>query len=319
MGMTKYDRLLFILNLLRTHRNLNAAKLAVECGVTERSIYRDVLSLSEANIPIYYDRGYKLASDSFLPPLNFDFEEYSSLKLALESTPLRKISSHAPALQRVRAKIESTLSKAVKDQRKVAPDTTHISIDTTMIEKKAHKFYGPIEHAISERKCLNLTYDSIESGTTNRVVEPYFIVFRGRAFYFVAFCRLRNEMRIFRIDRVESLTLSEEHFVPQKGVDPKSYFEGSWEIFSGKPAEVTVMFTGNAIRIITHTKHHPSERVEKLENGNILYHVTVNGLVEIQRWILGFGDQATVISPVELKNNLAKIGTHLVISYGNSN
>ncbi|RME19381.1 MAG: HTH domain-containing protein, partial [Candidatus Zixiibacteriota bacterium] len=47
--MPKSDRLLYILNLLRTRRNLNAARLAEECGVTERSIYRDIISLSEAN------------------------------------------------------------------------------------------------------------------------------------------------------------------------------------------------------------------------------------------------------------------------------
>ena len=80
MGMAKYDRLLYILNLLRSRKNLNARNIAEECGVTERSIYRDILSLSEANVPIYYDCGYKLASDNFLPPLNFDFDEYQFLK-----------------------------------------------------------------------------------------------------------------------------------------------------------------------------------------------------------------------------------------------
>ena len=88
MGMPKQDRLLYILNLLRARKNLNATQLAEECGVTERSIYRDILAISEANIPIYYDNGYKLATENFLPPLNFSFEEYSCLKIALESSPL---------------------------------------------------------------------------------------------------------------------------------------------------------------------------------------------------------------------------------------
>ena len=53
--MAKYDRLLYILNLLRSRKNLNAEMLAAECGVTERTIYRDIIALSDANIPIYYD------------------------------------------------------------------------------------------------------------------------------------------------------------------------------------------------------------------------------------------------------------------------
>ena len=106
MGMPKYDRLLHILNLLRARRNMNAAALARECGVTERSVYRDIISLSEANIPIYYDHGYRLASDNFLPPLNFDYEEYHCLRLALDSSPLAKAGYYAEVLRRVRAKVE---------------------------------------------------------------------------------------------------------------------------------------------------------------------------------------------------------------------
>jgi predicted DNA-binding transcriptional regulator YafY len=74
--MSKYDRLLHILNLLRSRRSLRAKDLARECEVTERTIYRDVLSLSSANVPVYFDDGYKLLSDAFLPPLNLTKEEF---------------------------------------------------------------------------------------------------------------------------------------------------------------------------------------------------------------------------------------------------
>src|SRR3990172_6750233 len=90
MGMTKYDRLLYILNVLRSRRAVNAARLDEECAVTERSIYRDIIALSEANVPIYYDHGYKLTSDNFLPPLNFTLEEYQALQLAIDSSPLQR-------------------------------------------------------------------------------------------------------------------------------------------------------------------------------------------------------------------------------------
>ena len=128
MGMPKHDRLLYILNLLRARKNLNAAQLAQECGVTERSIYRDILALSEANIPIYYDNGYKLASGNFLPPLNFTFEEYSCLKIALESSPLVQTGKYSDTLKMVQAKVEAGLSPQVKDIKRTTRDTTHIDI-----------------------------------------------------------------------------------------------------------------------------------------------------------------------------------------------
>ncbi|MCK4427433.1 MAG: HTH domain-containing protein [candidate division Zixibacteria bacterium] len=73
--MAKADRLLLILNLLRSRRNLKASNLAKECEVSERTIFRDIQALSEARVPIYFDSGYKLLTDAFLPPLNFTVDE----------------------------------------------------------------------------------------------------------------------------------------------------------------------------------------------------------------------------------------------------
>jgi predicted DNA-binding transcriptional regulator YafY len=321
MGMPKSDRLFFILNLLRARRNLNAILLARECGVTERSIYRDIISLSEANVPIYYDRGYKLASDNFLPPLNFTFEEYSCLKLALESSPLNRTGKHRPTLKRIKAKVDANISRQVKEQRKTAVDTTHIDIAVSQARvsqarKKGERFYSRIEEAIENNQCLQVRYESINSGLTTRVVEPYFIIFRGRAFYFVAYCRLRKELRTFRVDRIENVKLIDEHFVRRKGVNARDYFEGSWEVFSGEPVEVTVKFTQTAARVILSGKYHPKEEVEKLGEDEVVYRVTVRGLEEIKRWILGFGDEAEVLSPAELRESIRGITQSLSEKYG---
>jgi len=115
MGMPKYDRLLYILNLLRSRRNLNAGMLASECNVTERTIYRDIVALSEANIPIYYDNVYKYASGNFLPPLNFTVDEYMALRTALVSSPLYRTGHSRQLIKSVKTKIEACLSPKVKE------------------------------------------------------------------------------------------------------------------------------------------------------------------------------------------------------------
>ena len=318
MGMSKSARLLYILNLLRARRNLNAARLAEECGVTERSIYRDIISLSEANIPIYYDNGYKLASDSFLPPLNFTVEEYLCLKTALESSPLNKAEPHRETLKAAWAKIEAVLPERVRREQRFHSPATHIDITSTQEEKKAERFYSVIENAISEALCLKMEYDSVNSGRSSRVVEPHFIIFRGRAFYFVAYCRLRREFRTFRMDRVVSIKPTDEHFRPHLGIRPEDYFEGSWEIYKGEPVDVVVRFTGPAARLVRHSRHHPREEVEEIDTDTIEYRVRVNGMDEIARWILGFGDQAEVIQPVALRDRLAEIGRYFWRVYDGS-
>jgi predicted DNA-binding transcriptional regulator YafY len=313
--MTKHDRLLFILNLLRSRRTLNATALAGECAVTERTIYRDIISLSEAEIPIYYDRGYKLASDSFLPPLNFNFEEYVALKLALESTPLRRAAKYGEALRRVRAKVEAGLNQSVREKRRTAIDATWLDIASTEDPVAGEKFFAILESACSESRSLEIDYDSASSGLSKRLVDPYFIVFRAHAFYFVAHCHLRDDFRTFRIDRLRDVTPTERRFSRQKGVSVKTYFEGSWQLYTGQPIEVTVRFVGQAARVILLGKHHSSEWVEKKPDGSVLYTATVRGIEEFRRWVVGFGDEAKVLEPAELKDSLGRLGDFLRGAY----
>ncbi len=318
MGMNKYDRMLHILNLLRTRRNLNAQRLAEECGVTERSIYRDIISLSEMNVPIYYDNGYKLASDNFLPALNFSFEEYHLLKLALESSPLIKTGAYPGIFKSVKAKIESCLSERVRQEKKFTPETTHIENPVAGEKEKGERFYQTIEKAIASSNRIRIRYEAVESGTSERIVDPYFIIFRGRAFYFVGYCHLRKDFRTFRIDRVEEIEIMPESFVKDGSIHPETYFEGSWSIFSGESVDVEVLFTGAAARVVLSASHHPDEKVEQLDDGRVRYRVTTRGIEEIQRWIIGFGDEAEVIAPAELRRNLARIGSYLADRYNNS-
>lgn len=315
MGMNKYDRMLHILNLLRTRKNLNADRIAEECNCTERTIYRDLLSLSEMNIPIYYDNGYKLASDNFLPPLNFSFEEYQLLKLALESSPLIKTEKYQRVYHSLKAKIENCLSEQVVREKKYSPKTVHIDISDGNHSEKVQKFYESIEKAISSLSTISMEYESINSGVSQRKVDPYFIIFRGRAFYFVGYCHMKKDYRTFRINRIIDISLTKEHFVKKDDISPETYFEGSWSVYSGEPIEVEAIFKGNSARVIKTTSYNKDEKVEPIDDETVRYTVTVNGLEEIQRWLLGFGDEVEVVSPVELKENLYRVGYYLKNRY----
>jgi predicted DNA-binding transcriptional regulator YafY len=315
MKMAKYDRLLFILNLLRSRRNLNAGMIACECGVTERTIYRDIIALSEANIPIYYDNGYKYASDNFLPPLNFNIDEYLTLKTALESSPLYKGGHSRQIIKSIKNKIEACLSPAVKKEKRYSGEATDVNIKATHSKNFSEKFYATVEHGIKRQLLLNLEYNSIQSGIAQRQVEPYFLIFIERAFYFVGFCRLRGALRTFRIDRIINVTATETHFKARANINPTEYFKNSWGVYGGETEEIELTFSGSAARVIQLGQHHPSEKVNILKNGLVEYKVTVSGDEEICRWILGFGGEATVIRPLKLARKIQRIADEIRKNY----
>lgn len=312
--MNKYDRMLHILNLLRSKKNMNAEALAKECAVTERTIYRDIISLSEMEIPIYYENGYKLASDNFLPPLNFSYEEYQLLSKALDASPLIKTDLYRKAYKNIKAKIESSLSDRVKVEAKVHPDATHI--ENPLLDDDAHdQKYSALEKAIADQIRIEIDYESLSSPKEKRKVDPYFMIYRSNAFYLVGFCYKRNDFRTFRIDRISSVISLNESFNKKEGVTAQSYFEGSWSIYSGEPFTVEAVFSGPAAKVIKTTKHHEGEVLTEQADGTIRYLIEVKGLEEIQRWLVGFGEHVRVINPPELRANLNKLGQYFIQNY----
>ena len=315
MGMAKYDRLLYILNLLRTRRNLNAQALARECGVTERSIYRDMLALSEANVPIYFENGYKLASDNFLPPLNFSLEEYRFLKQAIDSSPLTQAAPYRQMADKLSAKIEAGLSERVRRDSRITPVVTHVAVESHADPRQAEKFFSVIEKAAASFTTVELKYDSVISGATERRVDPYFVVFRGSAFYFVGYCHLRKDFRTFRVDRIVDIAPTADRFVKKADIRPETYFETGWMVDGGKRVKVVIEFSGTAAKIVASGRYFPNARLDYLPGGALRYQVEVNGLTEIRRWILGFGDEARVIRPASLRKRLRRVGDYLASVY----
>ncbi len=313
--MSKYDRLLYILNLLRARRGLKASDLAKECEVSERTIYRDIIDLSSANIPIYFDDGYKFLTDAFLPPLNFSLEDYLLLKSSLTSSPLFQKSPKTLPAKRVLTKIEANLSSQLKNKIEATREPTKIELKQTSDFSKSTLWFNIIEQSILNHKSIKITYESLESGKSLREVDPYSLVFRRHAWYLIGFCHLRCQIRIFRLNRIKKITLLDKEFKRKSDFSLSDFFKDSWEIFQGELKEVEVRFYGKAVKVIESGDYHPSERVKKLKDGSVIYNVKVKGTDEILRWILGFGEEAEVLKPEELREKLKSIAVSLYNLY----
>ncbi len=107
------------------------------------------------------------------------------------------------------------------------------------------------------------------------------------------------------------LKTTDEEFKLRTNINPESYFEGSWQIYSGEPVEVVARLTGAAAKVVLTSTHHPDEIVEKTDEGKVVYRVVTRGIEEIQRWLLGFGADVEVLEPQELRESMRQIGGDL--------
>jgi predicted DNA-binding transcriptional regulator YafY len=313
--MTKSSRLLTILNLIRSNRSVSTPQLAKECSVSERTIYRDIQSLAEAGAPVYYDKGYRLIAGAFLPPLNLTTGEYIVLRSALQGSPYMEMKSYAGELKSVIAKVDAAINGQMTEKMRRQHARVQIAPRVTADAAKADTTMRLLRQAIDNDIVLKIDYHSVSSGEGIRLVDPYFIVFRGHAWYLLGFCHRHQEMRMFRIDRIRKLTFTDNQFVRDHSFTPDSFFQSSWDVFCGEPVEVKIQLTGRAAAIVSDGRRHPSEKVVKRKKGAVEYTVTVAGTEEIQRWIVGFGGEARVISPPELAESVCRTAREIVKNY----
>ncbi len=106
--MTRLERLLHLVNLFKAREKVTLNELIRECGVSKRTIYRDLETLSKMNVPIQYDNGYHLTGDISLPTFNFSEEEKELIGCSLKCSPLVKLSRFRDIIKDIERKILAT-------------------------------------------------------------------------------------------------------------------------------------------------------------------------------------------------------------------
>jgi len=182
--MSKFDRLLFILQLIKVRRNLTTKALAEECGVSERTIYRDVKSLSErTGVSIYYDKGYKLLAEAFLPPLNLDQDELIALWTGLQSDPVKANSQLLKSAKSILTKVETQLPDSVRRNFRHLREFIKIESKQSASMKEAINFQI-LKQAISESRKVDLVYEKTSKKSTYTQIEPKELVWKQNKWHF---------------------------------------------------------------------------------------------------------------------------------------
>lgn len=318
--MSKYERLarlLKIITLVKSNHKLTRSDLARLCEVDSvRTIQRDIKSLAIAEVPIFWSGdGYEIMPNFFLPPLALSVEEALSLLLSASAYSDGEGKFHESSIESAISKIVDTLPETTR--KLVEADLGKISIES----RKSTGVGGLINQlyqAILSTKQLRINYYSYSRDVTSeRVVDPYVLTFRRRAWYLIAFCHTRNDIRMFRVNRIKRLNYTGETFAYPASFSLEEYMANSWHTMrKGEEAEVVVKFDARIAPLIKEVDWHSTQQIEDLPDGSILYTVTVAGTKEISLWILGYGYQAEVISPKNLREEIAAVAEKMCQRYG---
>lgn len=222
--MRRADRLFQIVQHLRGGRLVTAQALAERLEVSRRTIYRDVADLIGSGVPIEGEAGvgYVMRAGFDLPPLMFTEEEVIALVAGARLIQAWGGQSMAAGAEEALVKIQAVLSGAV-GERATTVNIHAIPYGAPSPTERA--LIDQLEAATQARLRLHLSYADVNGRPSQRVVRPLGLWFWGKVWTLVAWCELRADFRMFRVDRIGSV-VNGERFPPDRDKSLAVFFAG---------------------------------------------------------------------------------------------
>ncbi|KQO79714.1 YafY family protein [Rhizobium sp. Leaf262] len=199
--MSRSQRLLDLLQLLRTHRRpVSGAELASQTGISLRTLYRDIATLQSqgANIEGEAGVGYVLRPGYLLPPLMFSEAEIEALVLGSRWVAGRADGPMAVAAQAALAKIAAVLPEELGEEL----ENSTLLIGPGKVLDMAHVDLGILRSTIRGQLKARIDYADESGQSTQRMVWPFALAFFDQVRVLLAWCELRQDFRSFRADRI---------------------------------------------------------------------------------------------------------------------
>lgn len=307
--MNRIDRISAILIQLQSRRVVKASDIAERFNISLRTVYRDVKTLEEAGIPLMGEAGvgYSIMDGYRLPPVMFTREEATAFltaeKFVEKLTDSTTMKHHQSAMYKVRAILKTTEKDALENldgnievlkshsQKRATGNTDHIQ---------------SILDSIIQKRLLCIDYFAGHSQEfTKRDVEPVGIFYLDSYWHLIAFCRLRNDYRDFRIDRIRKLAITDISYNNSKHPTLKAYIA---QTAKEKQLETVVIRVDKEIACyLDHQKYYSGFISEKAMGNKIEMTFLTMSLEGFSRWFMMFGDHAEIITPDDLKERVSII------------
>lgn len=219
----RLSRLTAILIQLQTKRIITSTELAQKFQVSKRTIYRDLKALENAGVPILTEdgKGYTLMDGYRIPPVMFTEKEANALILAEQLVMKNKDASFVADYSDAIDKIKSILDHIAKDKANTLSNRTQYN-EVKNQERNSDNL-SDLQKALTNFKVVRISYINKDNAESERLIEP-FALLNAENWYLIAWCRLRNEFRFFRPDRIQRMEILSKNFEPHK-MTLQEYFD----------------------------------------------------------------------------------------------
>ncbi len=297
--------------MLRIHQAIqagdfpNASKLAAELEVSTKSVHRDLEFMRDRlRLPLAFDRtrfGYYYTEEvSAFPTLQITEGELFALLVAER------------ALQQYRGtSFERPLLSALRKMQESLPET--ISLDLAEVERTISfrtraepildlAVFDTLAQATTGRQQLEMIYRKPgQRQGDRRVIDPYHLANINGEWFLFAFDHLRRDIRTFVPARIQSLKPTGKKFVRLQRFSLEDRLRDSFGVHSGEGLfDVVLRFDPAVADFVREKRWHDSQTLRELKGGGVELRLKLSSLIEVERWVLGWGANVKVVQPARL-------------------
>ena len=312
---TYVDRVRRLLNIIRLSQGgrPKIEELATICQVSERTIYRDIDKLRELGIVISLHpvtHRVSISDPVYLPPVQFTLEEaFTMLTLCFEAAK-EPVFPLLDAIGEATCKLFGALPRKITDQLRPLTGKVMMQKAPIHLHDGSRVAFDMVREALMKNRAVLMKYKSPKDADamTTRL-HPYQILFARHAWYVIGWASLFKEIRTFHIGRILEIQVTDEKFETPKSFSLDRYLGNAWSLIPepGPDSDVEIRFSPLVAQNVSEVRWHKTQQVEKNDqDGSVIFQVRVSGLYEISWWILGYGKEAEVLSPPELRDIMRK-------------
>lgn len=292
----KINRMFEIIYILLEKKKMTADELAQHFEVSKRTILRDIEALSMAGIPIYTTKGkgggISLLDNYVLDKSVISQEEQNQILFALQSLAVTKQLAAPEAL----SKLQTLFGHA---------DTSWIEVDFSRwgkIESDKQKFETS-KNAILSETTISFLYSNSYGETSSKKIYPLKLLFKSQSWYIQGYCLKKKDYRIYKINRMNEITLLDQHFSRLQYRVPES---NSTEVPFKAPLQIELLFS-KEVAYRAYDEFHTNQ-IQKQADGSLLVVAELPEDYWLYSYLMSLGASVKVLSPIHVQDTLlAKI------------
>lgn len=284
------SRLFKIVYYLLSKGQATAPELAEKFEVSVRTIYRDIDALSGAGIPIYAETGrnggIRLMNGFVLDKTVLSEEEKKEILTALQSLRTVQDAGGGQTLQKLSALF-----------RLHSEDWLEVDFSRWGNAGSDNEKFELLKSAVIRRQSVRILYASSYEVCRERIVQPYKLTYKSRAWYLKAFCTQRQDWRTFKLNRILDWEILDEGFAPRPFSQTDAEYEGDYQTITLRfPAEM-------AFRVCD---EFDQEQIRRQANGDLIVSAKMPEDGWLTGFLLSFGTQVDILAPASLREAVAR-------------